>query len=326
MTTTESSSASTISVWDRQANEVRTEEICAEKWLRFAYESSFGRLLTNLFGKRRSLNWLAGLYFSSPLSVEKIKGFIRDQKIDMSDFEEREFNSFNDFFARRMKPGVRSWPTEPWLFPAFAEGRYLAYDKVDPLQTFPVKGHDLTARALLADGDQAEAFRGGPVLIARLAPRDYHRFHYPDSGRHIGDVDIPGSLHSVNPIALQTRSSILATNHRKVSFLTTNNFGRLAYIEVGALGVGKIRQVHDPKLNFARGDEKGYFAYGGSTVIILGQPGFWRPDDDLLEQSRQRRETFVRLGEPIASSTRRRSEWGKPVVIEGGELYRVKRG
>lgn len=324
MTTTEQS---TISIWDRQAQEVRGEEICAEKWLRFAYQKGVGRTLTQLFGKRRSLNWIAGLYFSSPLSVAKIKEFIRDQKIDMSDFEERDFKSFNDFFARRMKPAVRSWPSEPWSFPAFAEGRYLAYERVDPLQSFPVKGHDLTARALLADGDQAEAFRGGPVVIARLAPRDYHRFHYPDSGRHIADVDIPGHLHSVNPIALREHSSILATNHRKVSYLTTNNFGRLAYIEVGALGVGKIRQTHDTDANFSRGDEKGYFAYGGSTVIVLGQPGYWTPDSDLLEKSSQEQETFVRLGESIATSTRRNAERGKRVKGDADqELYRVKRG
>jgi phosphatidylserine decarboxylase len=108
-------------------------------------------------------------------------------------------------------------------------------------------------------------------------------------------------LHSVNPIALKQRSKIFITNERHVSILETKHFGKLAYIEVGALCVGKIVQTHKESEPFSKGDEKGYFLFGGSTVILIGQAGRWNLDEDLLLKTRQNQETLVRLGEPIAT-------------------------
>ncbi|MEM7263054.1 MAG: phosphatidylserine decarboxylase, partial [Planctomycetota bacterium] len=159
-----------------------------------------------------------------------------------------------------------------------------------------------------------------------LCPTDYHRYHYPDSGRHVGMFDLGGSLHSVNPIALAKKPNVFGTNHRRISYLTTSNFGRLAYVEVGAMGVGRIVQTHDEHANFSRGDEKGHFAFGGSTILVFGQPGYWRPDDDLLANTAEERETFVKLGNTVASSTRRSAERGKVVTTGAGETYTVPRG
>ncbi len=319
------SDSNSIEYWDPEAGELKSEQIFAEKWLRRGYESGLGRLIVGLFLKRRLFHFLAGFYYDSGFSLDKVDRFIREYNLDLSDFEESEYGCFNDFFTRRFKPGARKFCEKPWEFPAFAEGRYLGFERVEATQTYPVKGYDMTASAILGSREQAEAFLGGPVLVARLAPTDYHRFHYPDSGRHIGMEDIGGGLHSVNPIALAQNSRIYATNHRKAWYLTTNNFGRLGYVEIGAFGVGRIRQTHDEDTNFARGDEKGYFAYGGSTVIVFGQPGYWRPTDELLERTANRQETFVKLGSLVATSTRRQSERGKRVEI-GGEVLRVERG
>jgi phosphatidylserine decarboxylase len=164
-----------------------------------------------------------------------------------------------------------------------------------------VKGEHLTAEALL--GGDARGFAGGPLFIARLCPTDYHRYHYPDDGRTLESFPVRGALHSVNPAALAFRGDILSTNERHVSILETKHFGKLAYIEVGALMVGLIRQTHDEKQPFHRGDEKGTFLFGASTVVLLGEKGAWIPDADLLEQtSTHRRETLVRLGQGIAKT------------------------
>ncbi len=311
---------------DRATGREFEEKVYGEGALRFLYGGAVGRLVAGLFLKRRIVNWMLGQYWSSPLSLDRVKRFIRDFELDLSDFEVEEWNSFNHFFARRFKDGARTFCDTPWEFPAFAEGRFLAFDKVDATTSYPVKGIYLRPKEILGRGDQAEAFIGGPLMIARLCPTDYHRYHYPDSGRHIGMFDIPGSLHSVNPIALATKNDIFGTNHRRVSYLTTTNFGRLAFVEVGAMGVGRIVQTHDEDENFRRGDEKGHFAFGGSTILVFGQPGYWKPDQDILDRTLEGRETFVKLGDRVAASIRRTSERGKVVSTGSGETYTVTRG
>ncbi|NET40107.1 MAG: hypothetical protein F6K19_50580, partial [Cyanothece sp. SIO1E1] len=194
-----------IEVWDRQRQAVFEESVPHSRVQRFLYSNIFGRLLLSTVLKRRVTNFLGGLYFGSGLSVDRIRPFVKSFGIDMSQFEETEYPSFNAFFARKFKDGEREFPTDPYTFPAFAEGRCLAFERISPTQTFPVKGYDLTPQAILGKSEQAEAFRHGPCLIVRLAPGDYHRYHYPDSGRHIGDDDLPGSLHSVSPFARARR-------------------------------------------------------------------------------------------------------------------------
>lgn len=318
--------ASTLQVWDRATGQRVDERIYGEKWLRFAYENPLGSAVHKAILKRRAVSFALGFYFSSGLSCDQIQPFVEELGIDLDDYEEKDWKSFNEFFRRAFKEGRRPFPTEPWVFPAFAEGRYLAYDRVDKTQTFPVKGYWMTATQILGDPEQGKSFQNGPCFIARLAPQDYHRFHYPDGGNCIGCTDIGGPLDSVHPIALKNNSPIWARNRRRAWIMTTNNFGRLAFVEIGAWGVGKIKQTHDPETNFARGDEKGYFEYGGSTIVVFGEPGKWSPDRDLVEKSAEKMETFVRLGEPVATSTRRRAERGKPVELGNGETYRVFRG
>lgn len=218
----------------------------------------------------------------------------------MEEYEGDRFHSFNEFFIRRFKEGKRPFAESLTDLPAFAEARYLAYASIDDEQTFPVKGKPYNVAELLDDPMVAGRFLGGPLLIARLCPTDYHRFHYPDSGRTIEYYRVGGKLHSVNPVALAYKPDILATNERRVSVLETENFGDIAYIEVGAMCVGKIVQTHSPDLPFKRGEEKGYFLFGGSTVVVLGQPDKWVIDSDLLEQTRKGRESWVPLGQKIA--------------------------
>jgi phosphatidylserine decarboxylase len=287
-----------IKVWDRQKNSEETELVYGDAGVKMLYETRLGQFAADHLLTGRTVSRLYGAYQNSSASRKKIPSFIEHFKIPMEEYEERDFRSFNDFFIRKFKPGQRKFEMAESKLAAPAEGRYLGWEKISPDQKFPVKGSDLTPEALLGSADIARAFEGGSLLIARLCPVDYHRFHYPDSGRTWDSFRIPGKFHSVNPAALRYRSEIFFTNERQVSLLDTKHFGRIAYIEVGALCVGKIVQTH-LRPDFDRGDEKGYFLFGGSTVILLGQPGVWKPSADILSQTASKMETLIRLGDAV---------------------------
>jgi phosphatidylserine decarboxylase len=288
-----------IVYWDRQKQKEEQELVYGDAGVRFVYENKLGHFIEETFLSRKLPSTLYGFYQSSQLSKKKIPPFIKAFNIPMEEYEKKDYTSFNDFFIRKFKPGARKFEASPTKMAAFAEARYLAYEKIDADQTFPVKGADLTPEALLGRHDVARAFEGGSLLLARLCPVDYHRFHYPDDGRTWDSYRIHGKLHSVNPVALKFNSEIFFQNERHITILDTKHFGRIAYIEVGALLVGKIVQTY-LRPDFKRGDEKGYFLFGGSTVIVLGEPGAWKPSADLLQKTQDKRETLVRLGESIA--------------------------
>ena len=293
-----------ILYWDRSSKKTEREDIYGEALVRWLYQTQPGSWLTERVFSRPLISKLYGAYQSSSLSAHKVSGFIREFKIPMQEFEEKNFSSFNDFFIRKFRGGARPFTQKSGELPAFAEARYLAFEKVRDEQTFPVKGRGLSAEFLLGSADKAKPFIGGPLLLARLCPVDYHRFHYPDEGETLDQYSISGALHSVNPLALRHKYDIFITNERQVSLLRTPHFGLLAYIEVGALCVGKIVQTHSSE-KFSRGEEKGYFLFGGSTVIVMGEPGAWVPDSDILQQTAQGRETLVRLGDRVAEAKRR---------------------
>lgn len=288
-----------IVYWDRRAGREERERVYGGALVRWLYGRARGQWLVERMADRW-LSRLIGIYQSSPFSRTAIASFVRNYGVPMEEFEAGPYGSFNEFFVRRFRPGARTFDPRPDVMPAFAEGRYLAYEMVQAESRFPVKAAHLTPEMVLGER-HAAAFRQGPLLIARLCPTDYHRFHYPDGGRTLEHYRIPGLLHSVNPVALLYRSEIFATNERQVSIVESESFGRLAYVEIGAMGVGKIVQTHPADHPFRRGDEKGFFLFGASTILLFGERGRWRPDADLLEQTAQRRETLVRLGERIAA-------------------------
>jgi phosphatidylserine decarboxylase len=176
---------------------------------------------------------------------------------------------------------------------------------LDPGMTFPVKGAALEPVALLGNELWVKAFAGGPVVLARLSPMDYHHLHFPDDGRVTAEARLGHRLYTVNPPALRNQPNLLFRNERHVQLMQTDNFGLLGFVEVGALSVGRITQTHDKERPFRRGEEKSVFKFGGSAVVLFGERGAWRPADDILQQTREGRETFVRLGEVIAETLTR---------------------
>lgn len=296
------SSSQSIEIWNRHKGEIEKERVYGDAVIRFIYQTLPGQILGERIFKKPWVSRIYGRIQDSVLSRVKIEKFIREFEIPMEEYEEREFQSFNDFFTRKFKDGKRPFIAANSEMPAFAEGRYFAFEQVTSQMTFPVKGEELSVAKLLGFRDKAQPFIGGPLLLARLCPVDYHRFHFPDQGEVLEQYRLPGGLHSVNPFALRYRGDIFVTNERQVAILETQNFGKLAYVEVGALCVGKIVQTYQGT-RFNRGDEKGLFHFGASTVIVCGEKGAWKPNEEILEQTRQGRETLIRLGESVATAS-----------------------
>jgi phosphatidylserine decarboxylase len=252
------------------------------------------KAVSRLYGKLQSASWSRG----------KIDGFVRRFSVAMDECEPGPFASFNDFFIRKFRTGLRPFPENPHEMGAFAEARYLAYAIADQPLTVPIKGLRLDPLSVLGNTPGKERFRGGPVLLARLCPVDYHRFHFPDDGEIKHFHEEGGKLHSVNPAALVRKPDLFLANERHISLLETRHFGTLAYVEVGALCVGRIVQTGaGPK--FSRGQEKGYFLFGGSTVILYGELGAWVPAEDLLRHTSEGYETLVQLGDAVAQASPR---------------------
>jgi phosphatidylserine decarboxylase len=291
-----------LPVWDRQGGKLVSE------WMDDhtpTYESEPQRSITQWIKSQPLFDWLYAAYENTHWSAREIEPFVRKYHIDMSEFESREYRSFAEFFDRRLRPGVRSFPSAPGEMGAFAEARYFGWTRFDAEQRFPVKGHSLSAEQILGNAQRARPFIGGPVLLVRLAPVDYHHVHYPDHGRTSDHGRLGHRLWTVNWHALLSKPDILFSNERNINILETRHFGRLPFVEVGALSVGRIVQVHPLDAPFQRGEEKSVFRFGGSAIVVFGEPGMWRPSDDLLEHTKEGVETLVRLGEPVGLQTSR---------------------
>lgn len=291
-----------VRVFDRSRNEWFSEKVLGGKLIAAAYENPLFAYVREKILTRATISRLYGKWMDLGLSARSIPGFIRDFSIPMREFENIDYPTFNDFFIRKFVPGARSFPDGSNKMGAFAEGRYFVFDSISGEFDLPIKGATIRLKDLLADDEEAKRFEGGTLFLARLCPVDYHRFHFPDNGKTLKEWTCSGPLESVHPIAISKKGDLLFTNERSVSILETQNFGRLAYIEVGALFVGRIQQTHSKSEPFKRGSEKGYFQFGGSTVILIAEKGKLHASADLLTRTREGFESLVRLGEEIGTS------------------------
>lgn len=284
---------------DRSGNIVSADEQ-QERTLSFLYETSLGRLLTKLLC-RRFVSDIAAWYMDSRLSRGRIKKLIKKHNIDISDYEERDYRSFNDFFTRKIKPCARRFDTDPSALDAPCDSKLTVYD-ITPDGVYRIKGCDYDIHTLLGGRSAEEKrFAGGKCLVFRLTVDNYHRYHYFDGGREICNYFIPGLLHTVNPVAV-SRLDVFGKNCREVTLEETDNFGHVACIEVGAMMVGRINNIHSTE-QFLRGDEKGFFSFGGSTIVLLFEKDTCELDMDIAANSASSVETAVRCGERIGRKT-----------------------
>ncbi len=296
-----------INFYNRLTQSIEQEKVYGDKMVEWLYQSNSGKALSHLICQA-PISKLYGALQDTAWSKGKISPFIKNYNIPMDDYlpekenTESPYSSFNQFFIRRFKNGKRDFVQSPEELAAFSEARYFGYASVRDDESIPVKGAYLKPKQLISNSKWEDTFHDGPLLLARLCPVDYHRFHYPDDGVILDDYRVEGLLHSVNPVALKAKQDILITNERHVTIIETKNFDKLAYIEVGAICVGKI--VQSQKLvkgdTFKRGQEKGYFLFGGSTVIVIGEKGKWTPSADILEYTKKGIETYLHLGMSVA--------------------------
>ncbi len=266
--------------------------------LRFLYRTLPGRGVLRLMISPR-ISSLAGHYMNSPLSQRRILPFIRKAQIDMSEYKPAAYRSYNAFFTRHIRPEARPIDREPTHLIAPCDAHLSVY-RLRHDRLLPVKGAPYTLTELLQNPALAKRFEDGICLIFRLAVDDYHRYCFPDSGRCDPPVHIPGVFHTVQPVATD-RYPVYHRNTREYTVLHTDHFGEVIQMEVGALMVGRICN-HRNILAFARGDEKGYFEFGGSTVILIFRKGAVTPDPEFFRNTAKRLETVVRQGEWIGTA------------------------
>jgi phosphatidylserine decarboxylase len=305
--------AKPIRIYNRYTRQLEPERVYGEGWLRFAYDNPAGRFFVWAAARRAMFSRLYGVKMNNPVSALKILPFIAKYEIDSDEFAKSPFDykTFNEFFFRALKPGAR--PIAPGedvaVFPA--DGRHLAFPDVTTAPGFYVKGATFTLAELLGEANLPEnqrtlayTFARGSMLISRLCPVDYHRYHFPVDGTPAESRRIDGWLYSVSPVALRRNLRYLVANKREITLIDSPQFGKVAMVEVGATNVGSIRQSFTPGRPVAKGDEKGMFAFGGSCVITLFARGRITFDADLLEQSAQHIETYAKMGDRLGTLTK----------------------
>ncbi len=280
------------------------EDTFGGHWIEWGYQNPIGRQITSskLIQKAASLG--AQLWMDSPFSKSRIENFVRIFKIRIEDFKIPldGYKSFNDFFIRELQDSVRKFPEDPKQLGAPAEGRLSVYALKDLESELYFKGDKLSIEKLLGgDTDLANIFVGGWAFVFRLCPVDYHRFHFCATGAVSNPQRVSGKLHSVNPLSLSVHTRAFVENERQVTIQDSKEFGKLAYVEVGAMCVGRIVQTFNPSVEAQKGQEKGFFEFGGSTVILLCTSKL-NPSSDLIENSKNGLETLVELGNVVATS------------------------
>lgn len=266
-----------------------------EKALSLLYGNFFGRCVLKIL-TMPFISKAAGAFMDSPLSVPFIKPFIRKNNISMAEYEKADYKSFNEFFTRRIKPENRPVSQNPAELISPCDSKLTVYE-INENSLFSIKNSLYSVEDLLKNKPLAEKYKGGYCMIFRLCVDDYHRYCYVDNGIKGGNKFIEGELHTVNPIALK-HYNIYKRNSREYTILRTENFGDVVQVEVGAMLVGKISNRHG-RHKFRRGEEKGMFQFGGSTIVLLLEKGRIALDGDILENSAKGIETPVRFGETI---------------------------
>ena len=288
-----------LQFFNRYTGQIEREVVYGEKWLRFILFNPFGQLALHTVAKRAWFSRWYGWRMSGFSSKSRVNPFIETYGIAEEEHVKRadEFTSFNDFFYRKLKPEARPVDGNPdsVVFPA--DGRHLGFAKASEVEGVFVKGKKFDLERLLGDSDLAARYADGAAVFSRLCPVDYHRFHFPVAGVPGNARLINGQLSSVNPLALRDRLAILWENKRFITEIDTEEVGKVLVLEIGATNVGSVNLTYVPTRPVKKGEEKGYFAFGGSATFTIFEPGRVKLADDLLEQSVQQRELYAKVSD-----------------------------
>ena len=277
-------------IYDREAKTISKDKQYGSIYLNFLYNNILGRVILKLI-ICPAFSKIYGKYNNMSISKKRVDTFIKKYNIDTNEYEKKEYSSFNEFFTRKRK--AIYYDKEKNNFIAPADSKLMVY-KIKDDMTIKIKQSIYTIEELIEDQMNLEQFKNGNCLVFRLSMDDYHRYCYIDDGTIEKIKIIKGKLHTVSSIS--NKHKVYSQNTRICNYMTTDNFDKIIYIEVGALLVGKINNYNKNKYN--KGDEKGYFELGGSTIVILTNDKI-KIDNDIIEYSNKGIETKEKYGERI---------------------------
>ena len=280
-----------MQIVNRETKEITNYE--PSKFVKYMYEKKSGRFFLKLLNNRVMAN-ISRIFMNTFLSIPYKNKIIKKYNIDMNLYEDRKYNSYNSYFIRKLKE--LKFDTDKDSFIAPAESKLLVL-KLDEETKLDIKGSSFTVYEIIND-DIYKEYINGYAMIFRLEATNYHRYIYIDDGRREAYKHIKGKLHTVQPIAYK-HYKIFHENSREWTILHTKNFGDIIQVEVGAMMIGRIR--NNKNTLFKKGDEKGNFEFGGSTIILFVKNGIINIDEDNKENSNKFMETTVNVGEKIGT-------------------------
>jgi len=255
-------------------------------WLSFLYQNKVGTLLRSFITKPW-ISTLSGWYADTWLSTFHIKNFIKKYDINMAEANRKnisEYTSFNDFFTRELHPQARPINPDPSAIISPADGDLHIFSNINDNTEIFVKEKAFDLATFLGNQNLAEQYTGGTIIIIYLSPRDYHRYHFPLNAIPSHAKQINGKYESVNPLVYQAHVQPLTENERQITLLKTKESGTIPFISVGALCVGRISQTYIPEKKYNKGDEMGYFSFGGSTVVVIFPKDYMTVNPTLQDQ------------------------------------------
>ena len=282
---------------NRESGEIKTEKVAGEAWLKWLYYNPLGETALHTFVKRKAISDLYGWLMDTHWSTNKIEPFINEFGIDTTIIQNNHYNTFNEFFTRKLKPSARPVNRDSNIVVSPGDGKLLAYQSIKN-RDFIVKGYRFDVATFLHNDSLAALYNDGSIILLRLCPTDYHRYHFPLDGTVSPTVKINGSLFSVSPFALRTLPDIFLLNKREYIILANRRFGDVIISEIGATLVGSIVQTFKGN-RVVKGEEMGYFKFGGSSIILLFKKDAVQLDNDLIKNTRNGLETEVKMGERI---------------------------
>ena len=283
--------------YSRQRNSKENIITESSKALNFFYDTFLGRLILKIIITKPISN-LIGIYMNSSLSKRKISKFVDKNNINTFEYEAKNYKSYNDFFTRKVIPYKRPINARKDIFISPCDSKLLVYKITEDL-TLKIKDSYYSIDSLV-DEKIMDEYKNGYALVFRLSTDNYHRYCYIDSGSKSDNYYIKGVFHTVQPISLK-KYNFYKTNSREWTILNTKNFGKVIDIDVGALGVGRIKNNHR-EYKFKKGEEKGYFEFGGSTIVLLVKKNIINIDKDIMDNSFENIETIVKYGEGIGKA------------------------
>jgi phosphatidylserine decarboxylase len=293
-----------IKYFDRADKMLKTERVYADAFLYWLYNSKIGSMANHLVFRQKYISQLYGWINKQWPSKNKIEPFIQKMKVNEDELicPIEDFKSFNDFFMREIDLSKRHINPSPHVCISPVDGKLLAYQTLEPDMPFRIKRNEFNLRSFLCDKTLADKYSEGSMVVSRLCLKDYHHFHFPVSGFSGKAISIKGKYYVSGPYNLRKLIPFFSENYRMLTIFYSDHFGQIVIVEIGAFTVGSIQQTFPSMQRVAKGDRKGYFEMGGSTVVLLFKKGRIELDTDLCANTKNDIETYVLMGDSIGST------------------------